>query len=80
VRELWRWLRPDGQLRLYWWLVHLPAGPSEPTLAASEVAEARWVTHAEFRRLEPILESNLAFLDSWTPPNPGSDTPSARLR
>ncbi len=65
VREIWRWLRPDGRLRLYWWLAHLPDDAPEPTPAASEVAEIRWVRREEFHTLEPVLESNLQFLEAY---------------
>jgi len=65
VREIWQWLRPDGRLRLYWWLARLTDAVAEPMPAFSEVAEVRWVSRAEFRCLEPILESNTAFLDFY---------------
>lgn len=66
-REIWRWTRPDGGLRLYWWKVSLPDGECVPSPCAAEVAECRWVTTAEFRALEPVLESNRAFLDHYAP-------------
>jgi|GEM_PF-678981 8-oxo-dGTP diphosphatase len=65
VKEVWQWLRPDGQLRLYWWLVRLPEDAPPPTPAVSEVAEVRWVRREEFHQLEPILESNLQFMEFY---------------
>lgn len=65
AREIWQWLRPDGGLRLYWWLVHLIDDTPEPVPLESEVSDLRWVTYGEFRRLHPILESNLAFMDYY---------------
>jgi mutator protein MutT len=61
-QELWQWTRPDGALHLYWWLARLSAGANELSLAEAEVAEARWLTPAEFSGLQPLLESNRAFL------------------
>lgn len=66
VRKLWEWLRPDGRLLLHWWLVEL----DNPDLAdmdvnPAEVAEARMVSLDEFRCLEPVLESNLLFLEHY---------------
>lgn len=63
LREAWQWLRPDGRLLLYWWLAELIDPATPPTPALAEVSEIRWVSHAEFRQLDPVLESNLAFLD-----------------
>jgi 8-oxo-dGTP diphosphatase len=63
VRQVWQWTRPDGRLHLHWWLAELVGNSAEMALASSEVAEARWVSREEFRRLQPVLESNLAFLD-----------------
>lgn len=62
-REIWRWSRPDGSLRLYWWRAAMKDIGDRTTPSAAEVAECRWVTPAEFRSLEPVLESNRAFLD-----------------
>lgn len=63
-REVWRWRRPDRPLILYWLLGEFDGdGPIVPNPA--EVAEVRWVTVDEFRRLEPALESNLRFVEHW---------------
>lgn len=80
VREVWQWLRPDGQLRLYWWLAQLPDDAPEPTPAAGEVAEVRWVRREEFCRLEPILESNLQFMEFYCPLHYHSSTSLAQER
>jgi len=61
-REIWRWQRPDGGLLLYWWLTRLVDEPPEVQPNPAEVAEVRWVTPADFCRLDPILGSNRAFL------------------
>lgn len=65
VREVWQWLRPDGRLHLHWWLARLTDDCAEPQPNAGEVSDVRWVSPEEFRRLEPVLESNLAFLDHY---------------
>jgi mutator protein MutT len=63
-RQVWQWRRPDGGLLLHWLLAEFDDdGPIVPNPA--EVAEARWVTAEEFRRLEPALESNLLFMGYW---------------
>jgi 8-oxo-dGTP diphosphatase len=64
-RELWRWQKADGSLKLSWWQGRLKDERQEPTCAAAEVAEARWVAPAEVRRLQPILENNLQFCESY---------------
>jgi len=62
VRKLGEWLRSDGRLLLEWWLAE-PAGDLAGAVAApAEVAEIRMVTWAEFRNLQPVLESNLVFV------------------
>ncbi len=63
-RELWQWIRPDGQLLLYWWLADLSES-ERVTPNPAEVAEARWVTASEFHTLHPVLESNLLFLEHY---------------
>jgi 8-oxo-dGTP pyrophosphatase MutT (NUDIX family) len=64
-RELWRWQKADGSLNLSWWQVRLKDERQEPTCAAAEVAEARWVAPAEVRRLQPILDNNLQFCEAY---------------
>lgn len=60
IRKVWEYTRPDGRLRLHWWLAELLDG----VLVAnpSEVAEIRWVRRDEIPSLENVLESNLRFL------------------
>jgi 8-oxo-dGTP diphosphatase len=79
LRQVWEWTRPDGRLRLHWWLAEVCGSSVQMTLAPSEVAEARWVSREDFRRLSPVLESNIAFLDycercRQTPPATGTTT------
>lgn len=69
IEALWHWQRPDGNLALTWWRAKLVGDGGELRIDASEVAETRWVSPGGFRRLEPLLPSNLAFLDS-RPPDP----------
>ena len=68
-RQVWQWRCPDGGLELTWWQVAdlRTVRPPDLHLESAEVAEARWVTPAEFRRLHPVLESNRAFLDALYP-------------
>jgi mutator protein MutT len=61
-RQIWRWEDPDDGLVLYWWLTRLTDAGAEVIANPDEVAEVRWVRPADFLRLEPILESNTAFL------------------
>lgn len=63
VRKVWEYLRPDGRLRLHWWLAELEPGELAPN--PHEVAELRWCTEAEIAGLEYVLESNLEFLRKW---------------
>lgn len=64
-RELWRWKRPDGSLLLYWWLAELATEAGAIVPDPAEVAEVRWVSPEEFACLEPVLESNLQFLERY---------------
>jgi mutator protein MutT len=66
-QQLWQWLRPDGELLLYWWLADLVDAADVIRPSPAEVAEARWVTPAQFARLHPVLESNLQFLEHYKP-------------
>jgi mutator protein MutT len=62
VEEVWRWQRSDGRLVLHWYLTRPVEETAEVIPSPHEVAEARWVTPADFSELAPILASNLAFL------------------
>lgn len=60
VRKLWTYSRPDGGLRLHWWLGELASGPLIPNPA--EVIDLRWLTVAEIHDLPNVLPTNLEFL------------------
>jgi len=62
LRKIWEWTRPDGRLRLHWWLAEL----LEPNLRANpaEVAEWRWLDGDGVRNLPDLLPSNREFLDA----------------
>ncbi|MBW7905076.1 MAG: NUDIX domain-containing protein [Phycisphaerae bacterium] len=62
LRRLWEYTRPDGGLRLHWWLAHL----TDDRLVANpaEVAEMRWCTAAELLDLPGLLESNRIFMNA----------------
>jgi 8-oxo-dGTP pyrophosphatase MutT (NUDIX family) len=60
LAKLWEYTRPDGRLRLHWWLVELVEDTLTPN--PDEVAELRWCTPDEIEALPGVLESNLAFL------------------
>jgi len=62
LRRVWEYTRPDGMLRLYWWLADLLDDRLEPNPA--EVAEIRWCTPDEIDDLPHVLESNRTFLAS----------------
>jgi mutator protein MutT len=64
LRPVWEYTRPDGRLRLHYWLAelsgdHLRANPAE-------VAELRWCTPAEILELPELLSSNRAFVPLLT--------------
>ena len=60
VAKVWEWTRPDGQLRLHWWLAELDGDQLRPNPA--EVAELRWCTPEEVEALPDLLENNRLFL------------------
>ena len=60
IEKVWEYTRPDGKLRLHWWLAELDADELRPDPA--EVSEVRWCTPAEIQALPEVLESNVAFL------------------
>lgn len=60
IQKIWEYNRPDGGLRLHWWLAEHDGGPLRPNPA--EVAELRWATTGEILALDTVLESNLEFL------------------
>jgi 8-oxo-dGTP diphosphatase len=60
IRKIWEYTRPDGKLRLHWWLAELDADELRPDPA--EVSELRWCTPPEIEALPQVLASNLAFL------------------
>jgi len=63
VEKVWEYVRPDGQLKLHWWSAILEdaALVADPT----EVAEFRWCTAEEVGQLDPVLASNLEFLEVY---------------
>jgi mutator protein MutT len=62
-RRVWEYLRPDGKLRLHWWLAHLESAELRPN--PDEVEELRWCRIEEIIKLPNVLESNLAFLSRF---------------
>jgi 8-oxo-dGTP diphosphatase len=60
-RKIWEYRGPDGKLLLHWWLATTNATSFRPD--PSEVAEVRWCSAAEIRRLPQTLQSNAQFLD-----------------
>jgi mutator protein MutT len=63
IRKVWEWERPDGRLRLHWWLAELDGTPLVPNPA--EVGEYRWLHPADISALPSLLESNRAFLAAF---------------
>jgi len=63
--QLWRWSQPGGGLLLSYWRVRLIDDGQHIVANPAEVSEIRWVTPTELRRLKPLLESNLLFLDHY---------------
>ena len=60
VAKIWEYNRPDGRLRLHWWLARLTSG--ELRANPTEVAEIRWCTPDEIEALPGILDGNVTFL------------------
>jgi 8-oxo-dGTP diphosphatase len=65
IERIWEYTRPDGTLKLHWWLAELGSEELRPNPA--EVAELRWCTPAELEALPRTLESNLRFLQAVGP-------------
>ena len=62
LRHVWTYDRPDGKLRLYWWLAKLLDDSVEANPA--EVAEIRWCDAGEIARLPNVLNSTFGFLEA----------------
>jgi 8-oxo-dGTP pyrophosphatase MutT (NUDIX family) len=62
LRAVWKYVRPDGGLRLHFWEAELIGEVLQPNPA--EVAEIGWYTAAEIEALPDGLASNVAFLRS----------------
>jgi 8-oxo-dGTP diphosphatase len=60
IAKVWEYTRPDGRLRLHWWLVELEGGDLRGNPA--EVAELRWCTPDELEALPGILAGNVDFM------------------
>ncbi len=60
VRRVWEYVRPDGGLRLEWWLAEWDGGALRPDPA--EVAELRWCTAEELEALPGLLDGNIEFV------------------
>lgn len=60
IRKIWQYVRPDGRLRLHWWLSELLPGRLHAN--PDEVAQLRWCRPDEIQHLPNLLDSNLAFM------------------
>lgn len=60
VCKVWEYERPDGRLRLHWWLADLVDDMLVPN--PLEVAEIRWATAVEIAEWPDVLESNRVFV------------------
>lgn len=47
----------DRRYRLHWWMVEIVSG--EASITCDELAEIKWVTVAEMKRLAPIFEEDI---------------------
>ena len=65
LREVWTSTTDDGRWRLHWWLADVTGGELAPH--ADEVAEARWVTPAEYLALEPGFAAHREFFERVLP-------------
>ncbi len=77
VRKVWEYVRPDGELRLHWWLGDLTDQDLRPNPA--EVLELRWCTPAQIEALPGLLDGNLAFMHKIGQQLVDKAPPSARL-
>lgn len=64
-RKVWESSTDDGRYVLHWWTAEAETGEPEPDL--HEVAEARWVTAAEYFELEPIFTGDNEFFERVLP-------------
>jgi 8-oxo-dGTP diphosphatase len=65
VRKIWECDTDDGAFRLHWWLAEVAGGELAPD--PGEVAEARWLPPAEFKRLAPTFAGDHEFFDQVLP-------------
>jgi len=65
LAKVWECATDDGAYLLHWWTAR-PHG-HELSLDAREVAEARWITRAEYLALEPAFQLDRAFFESVLP-------------
>lgn len=65
IRKVWEWRRPDGRLRLHWWLCRLEAAPLQPN--PEEVQDHGWFSLDELLALPELLESNREFATTVGP-------------
>jgi 8-oxo-dGTP pyrophosphatase MutT (NUDIX family) len=73
LREVWTSTTDDGRYRLRWWLADIIGGTLTPH--AGEVAEARWVTPAEYLALEPGFAAHREFFERILPATPPPRSP-----
>lgn len=65
VARVWECQSSDGAWRLGWWTARERGGVLRPD--PREVAEARWVTAAQFLALEPLFPAHREFLTTVWP-------------
>lgn len=69
LAKQWECVSDDGAWRLHWWTAHADDRILHPD--PGEVAEARWVTPAEFLQLEPIFAQHRDFFARRVAAGPG---------
>lgn len=63
IRKVWEYTRPDGRLRLHWWLAELiDTANGELCSNPAEVAELRWCSPDDILALPRLLAGNVTFL------------------
>jgi 8-oxo-dGTP pyrophosphatase MutT (NUDIX family) len=65
VAKLWECRTDDGCHLLHWWLAGVAGGTLAPN--ADEVAQARWVTPAEYLALRPGFPRHRVFFETVWP-------------
>lgn len=68
LAKVWECRTDTGDFLLHWWTAHID--DDEFRVEPAEVAEARWVTPAEFAGLDPVFVGDQEFFERVLPTVP----------